>query len=342
LEGDRKKTHPDGTSEMDQADTLRQLMKERAAQGRQAAACEGPGPRVFTIASGKGGVGKSILAANLGALLARAGLRVLLVDGDTGLANLDILLGLPVESRPTLEQVLDGRADLRDAIVGVEPNLWLIPAATGLLEMRSHGPETRTRLLEVFEDCPWEMDAILIDAGAGIGPGVLSLQHPSFESLVVLTPDPTSFADAYSLIKLSHREAGVRRFGIAVNQVTDGRHAQVVFQKFKEVAARFSQGVELEYVGHLARDEKIARSVLKRKILVDLEQGSPSAACLELLAKRLAAKCQVTAGDPSIRGIPLKTGLSAATPNRFTEEPARAAPGNTAKFWRALLGEVRT
>jgi flagellar biosynthesis protein FlhG len=341
---------------MDQANTLRQLMRERAALDSLAPSDTGPAPKVFTLASGKGGVGKSLLAANLGALLARSGFRTLLVDGDTGLANLDILLGLPVENRPTLEHVLEGRASLKDAIVGVEPNLWLIPAATGLLELRSHGPETRLRLLEIFKDCPWEMDAIVIDAGAGIGGNVLSLQHPSFDNLVVLTPDPTSLADAYSLIKIARRDAGVRRFGIAVNQVTDGRHGLSVFQKLKDVAARFSDA-ELEYLGHCPRDEKIATSVLKRKILLDLDQGAPSVACLELIAKRLGARCKADLGSANApsnaasalspnAGYPLRTGHAGARApgiqSRFQEEPARVAPGNTAKFWRALLGEVRT
>jgi flagellar biosynthesis protein FlhG len=352
---------------MDQANTLRQLMRERAALDSVSPQADTPGPRVFTIASGKGGVGKSLLAANLGALLARSGLRTMLVDGDTGLANLDILLGLPVESRPTLEQVLSGEARLKDAIVGVEPNLWLIPAATGLLELRQGGPETRLRLLEMFKDCPWEMDVVLIDAGAGIGPNVLSLQHASFGSIVVLTPDPTSLADAYSLIKLARRDAGVRRFSIAVNQVTDGRHGLSVFQKLKDVAARFSDA-ELEYLGHCPRDEKIAASVLKRKILIDLDQGAPAVACLELLAKRMGGKCRMdrvaaessnatsyaTSSDSPNVLSPLRMGQTSAksektaaaeasgVSSRFQEEPARAAPGNTAKFWRALLGEVRT
>lgn len=328
---------------MDQANTLRKLMRERNAVD-SLIPDRGPGAQVITVASGKGGVGKSVLAANLGALLARSGLKCLLVDGDTGLANLDILLGLPQEHRATLEQVIDGQARLQDAIVGVEPNLWLIPAASGLLELRHSGPECRLKLLEIFKSCPWEMDVIILDAGAGIQSNVLSLHHPSFESLVVLTPDPTSLTDGYSLIKLLRKHSGVRRFSVAVNQVTDGRHGLAVFQKLKDVAARFTDA-ELEYLGHCTRDEKIMMSVMKRKILIDLDEGAPSVACLELLAKRLSAKCkpipareQVSVSVSPSWGSLVRTGQP---PSRFQEEPARAAPGNTAKFWRTLLGEVR-
>ena len=130
-----------------------------------------------------------------------------------------------------------------------------------------------------------------MDAGAGIQENVLSLHHPSFESLVVLTPDPTSLTDGYSLIKLLRNQAGVRRFSVAVNQVTDGRHGLSVFQKLKEVAGWFTDA-ELEYMGHCPRDEKIMMSVLKRKILLDLDEGAPSVACLELIAKRISRQMQ--------------------------------------------------
>ena len=312
----------------DQADTLRRLMRERVGtDSKQVDDSEAPAARVFTVASGKGGVGKSCLVANLGPLLARSGLKVLLVDGDVGLANLDILLGLPREHRATFEQVIDGKARIQDAIVGVEPNLWLVSSASGLSEVRNSSAETRERLIEVFQACPWEMDVILVDAGAGIGQNVLSLHNSLFESLIVLTPEPTAFADAYSLIKLLHWNAGIRRFGVVVNLVADGKQGQAMFQKLKDVAARFLD-VELEYIGHVQRDEKITQSVMKRKILVDLDGGASSVSCLELLAKRIFAKCQ----ESPIRG-------QAPTLARLRSDPNG---GNMARFWRTLLGEVKT
>ncbi len=319
----------------DQADTLRRLMQQRARNDERGEEPRSQ-PRVFTFASGKGGVGKTFLTANLGAALARSGLRVLLVDGDSGLANLDIMLGLPSEGRATFEQVLDGEASLQDAIVGVEPNLWLIPAGAGLSDLREGAPEDRVRLMEALESSPWEMDVILVDVGAGIQHNVLSLHSGAFESLVVLTPDPASMTDAYGLIKLLARHASVDRVGVIVNHVTDGRHAQILCDKLKDVTARFS-GSKIEYVGHCIRDEKITQSVLKRKILLDLFEGTPSVACLELLAKRISEKAQDYQRDRADR-------------RRFQEETSwvpgsalRASQqGNTARFWRTLLGEVKT
>ena len=325
----------------DQADTLRRLMKARdeLTPARKAREFTGSGPRIITVASGKGGVGKSSLVVNLGALLARSGLKVLLVDGDTGLSNLDILLGLPQEHRATLEQVIDGDARLQDAIVGVEPNLWLIPSSSGLMDLRQSGPETRSRLLEVFDECPWEMDIILMDIGAGIQDNVLSMHSPLFESIVVLTPEPTSLTDGYSLIKLLCNQVGVRRASIIVNQVTDGRQGLQTFQKLKDVAARFMD-VELEYLGHWQRDEKIRISVMKRKILLDLDERAPSIPCLELLAKRLCAKGLQDRVQGS--GVEVHSRVLLKTSSQFQDETALAVPGNTMKFWRNLLGEVKT
>lgn len=305
--------------------------RERAPEKRGA-----PHVPVVTVSSGKGGVGKSSLVANLGTLLARQGVRVLLVDGDLGLANLDILLG--VQTGATLEQLLGGTASLQEAVIGVEPNLWLLPAAAGLFELRDADRPTREKVLALFEDFPWEMDLILVDVGAGIQPNVLSLHSPLFESVIVLSPEPTSLTDAYSLIKLLRRHAGVTRASAIVNQVTDGMEGQQTFKKLKEVAGRFID-VELEYLGHCARDEKFLQAVMKRKSLLDLNRGGPGMQCLELLAKRLLSlvsrKAQLEAGR---RGGAQRAGI---TLGRFQEEPAHYAPRNTAHFFGKVLGEVK-
>jgi flagellar biosynthesis protein FlhG len=301
-------------------------------------------PKILTIASGKGGVGKSCFAAHIGTMLARNGYRVLLVDGDFGLANLDILLNVQhsVEPVATLEQVLMGSATIQEAVVGIEPGLWLIPATSGLMDYKDADYATRENLIRMFEQCPWEMDFIIVDAGAGIQSNVLSLHDPEFESIVMLTPEPTALTDAYGLIKLLRRNSGIKRASVIVNRVTDGREGTQTFQKLKDVAARFID-VQLDYLGHWQKDEKVTEAVMKRKILLDLDSGALSVPSLQLLAKRFQAKfiegvddtsslSQVRAGP--ISASPLRTG-------RFRDEPAHQAPGNTAGFFRTLLGEVK-
>lgn len=340
----------------DQADTLRRLMQERGPIGETSSS----GPFVVTFASGKGGVGKSTLVANLGALLARSGLRVLLVDGDFGLANLDILLG--VHSTVTLEQVLDGQASVQEAVIGLEPGLWLLPASSGLEHAQRWDEASKARLSRIFEECPWEMDVILVDIGAGIQEQVLSLHRPEYQSVVVITPEPTSLTDGYSLVKLLRLRRGVNKVSVIVNQAADGREGQQTFQKLKDVARRFID-VSIEYLGHCPRDEKFISSVMKRKILLDLDHGAPAVACLELLAKRLQAS-RSRGTDQNIGnglgrnfGEVLRVGgnsqarlqkqLESPTKSLFMDEQARARGSrNTASssqtgFWRTLLGEVK-
>jgi flagellar biosynthesis protein FlhG len=300
---------------MDQADTLRRLMQKRKSSSSGERTDGLARAQVLTVASGKGGVGKSSLVANLGALLARSGLRVLLVDGDFGLANLDILLG--VQAQGSVEQVLDGTIGVREAVVGVEQNLWLLPASTGFAAARAWKDDSRERLISLFESFPWEMDLVIVDAGAGIQDNVLRLHSPLYRSLVVLTPEPTSFTDAYGLIKLLKRECAVNRVSVIVNQVTDGREGIATFQKLKDVADRFLD-VRMEYLGHCVRDEKFVQAVMKRKTLLDLDSGTAAVQALELLAKRI--RCE--AGNPA--------GLNVVT-----------VPKNAAGFWRTLLGEVK-
>lgn len=260
---------------------------------------------VLTFSSGKGGVGKSCITANLGTLLARSGLRVLLVDGDFGLANLDMLLG--VSSGVTLEEVLDGKARIQDAIIGIEPNLWLLPASAGLLEARDYDSDLRERMIRLFDEFPWEMDLVLVDVGAGIQSNVLSLHSPAFRTCVVLSPDPTSLTDAYGLIKLLRKHCGITQVSVVVNQVTDGKEARLVFQRLRDVAARFID-VQIDYLGHWERDEKIVRAVMKRKTLLDWDQEARSLPSLELLAKQVrsrfiaeAVKAQAEAGAGFVR-----------------------------------------
>lgn len=315
---------------MDQADTLRRLMQQQR-KVEPGTPVRAGSPQVITVASGKGGVGKSCFSASLGTLLARRGKRVLLVDGDQGLANLDILLN--VQPTATLDQVLEGKASIQEAIVGVEPNLWLIPSASGLVDFRQADRETRSALVSLFEDCPWEMDFIILDAGAGIQNNVLSLHSPAFESIVMLTPEPTALTDAYGLIKLLRRQVGIKRCSVIVNQVTDGREGTQTFQRLQEVAAKFID-VQLEYLGHWQRDEKIKQAIIQRKTLLDLDSGASSLPSLELLAKRFTTKFVGQAKSATVVASALRTG-------RFTDEPAQVAPGNTGQFFRTLLGEVK-
>ncbi len=141
--------------------------------------------------------------------------------------------------------------------------------------------------------------------------------------------------DAYGLIKLLNQKVGIQRVSVVVNQVSDGREAQLIFQRLRDVASRFVD-VEIDYLGHWERDEKITQSVMKRKILLDLDSGARSIASLELVAKRLRSH---KLGESEVKRFHHSPGVRMDA--RFKDEPARLAPGNGARFWRTLLGGVK-
>ncbi|MCM2277221.1 MAG: hypothetical protein NDJ89_04040 [Oligoflexia bacterium] len=295
----------------DQAATLRKLMRDRAGLAEEARAAP-RAARVMTVSSGRSGVGRSSLVANVGALLARAGARVLLVDGDVERAGLDG--HFEARHRATIGAVLEGRAGLDEALVALEPNLWLLPASSGVLEAKGDA-----RVSALFEACPWEMDLVLVDSGAGTRESVLRFHGPFHDSVVVVTPEPAAIAEAYGLLKLLRGHSGVRRAEVIVNRVTHEPEARLVFEKLKEVVDRFL-GLELEYAGHCGYDENFTRAVMNRKILLDLNPGAPALPALELVSRRFRSRLSL---------------------NRIQDGPGQGKPGNTARFWRTLLGEVK-
>ncbi|HLE00003.1 MAG TPA: hypothetical protein VJB59_07080 [Bdellovibrionota bacterium] len=313
----------------DQAETLRKLMIGRvhSGEGDPDDSCS---PRVVTVASVTR-AGRSSFVAHLGVLLARLGHRVLLVDGNgiasTGSSRLEDVLG--VSGTATLEDVIRGMADLKQAVFGVEPNLWLVPAGAGLFELTQSDPETRGRVLEVLGRADHEVDVILVDARSG-------MHAPGSGTVIVLTPGDSALTEAYALVKRLKTETGISEVNVIVNRVTDGAEGVQTFKRLKNVVGRFTD-LSVEYLGHWPNDEKITQAVRKQKILLDLYPRAPSIACLELLAKRFRIKyLGISESDQASRIVkrPLTLG-------RFREEPARLAPGNTAKFWRTLLCEVK-
>ncbi len=306
----------------DQANTLRMLMQEKSRAQRQHQ------PQVISVSSGKGGVGKTCFVAHLGTRLARMGYRVMLIDGDFGLANLDIILNAQTEI--TVEQILSGKATVQSAILGIEPGLWLLPAGTGISELRAtERAEDRAKFLSLLQSIPWEMDFVIIDGGAGIHDQVLSLQHPDFISTVVMTPEPTSFTDAYGMIKILNRDVGIENVAIVVNQVADEAQALRCFQKLNQVVSNFL-GFELNYFGHWKKDPRVIQSVMNRKILLDLDERSESESLAEIadeFEKRLKNQ---------------HFSESAKAPGTGFESPfaGKARRMTTASFWNTILGEV--
>jgi flagellar biosynthesis protein FlhG len=261
--------------ELEQARALRKLKMKGPSNGRM---------RVISVTSGKGGVGKSSVVTNLAMSIASQGQRVLLLDGDFGLANLDILLDL--RPRGTIRDVLHGDKRAEDILVRVGPNVDILPASSGLLEMTTIGLEEKSRLLEIMQSLEHNYDVLLIDTGAGISDEVTWLNSSAGEIIVVATPEPTSIADAYALMKVLNQKHKIKDFRLLVNQARSEAEALKVYQQITAVSDRFLN-VSIDYLGHVLWDDLWTHAIRQRKPMVSAFPGSNAAKNFGRLADTL-------------------------------------------------------
>ena len=252
-----------------------------------------PRARVMTLVSGKGGVGKTNLAVNLSISLAAAGRRVLLVDADLGLANVDLLLGQ--RPRGDLGHVLAGRMPLAEIIQEGPAGIRWIPGASHMPAVSGMDERRREALIAGLTALETGHDYLIIDAPAGIGQGVLNLARQADELLLVTTPEPTAMMDAYLLLKAA-AAAGVELLGrvrLIVNMVTHRSDAQRVHGRIQEAARRFL-GLPVELLGYVSCDGHVGRAVQKQEPLVLAFPHSQAAWCV----RRLAVSVLEGAGGP--------------------------------------------
>ena len=250
--------------------------------------------RITAITSGKGGVGKTFMAANLAAALARRGKRVLVLDADLGLANLDVVLNL--YPKITLHDVFTGKAELNDAILQAPGGFSVLLAGSGLVEYSRLTPEVREQLQRIINTLAPRFDHILLDTGAGISDVVLYAVALADDVLVLATPEPTSMTDAYATIKVLATQQQRRAIRVVVNQVGrigEGRvirhQLQLVVDKF--VAPLLPEGGAapmLELIGEIPLDPGVRESVQKRRLLLELLPGSAAAQAVDAIAARIA------------------------------------------------------
>ena len=250
-----------------------------------------PSARISAITSGKGGVGKTFVSANLAAALARRGERVLVLDADLGLANLDVVLNLV--PKITLHDVFTGKHRLEDAIVPVAGGFSVLLAGSGMVEYSRLTPEVRDQLLATIEAVKPRFDRVLLDTGAGISDVVLYTISLADDVLVVTTPEPTALTDAYATIKVLATTQGRRAVQLAVNQVLKAGEGRTIRAQLQQVIDRYvSPGldgpVKLEYLGEVPVDLAVRESVQRRQLLLELFPGAPAAQAILALAARVA------------------------------------------------------
>jgi len=243
-------------------------------------------PRIIAVTSGKGGVGKTHIVANLGLALARQGLKILLIDADLGLANLDLLLGLT--PRFTINDVLQQQRRLEEVLVDGPEGLKVLPASSGIPELADLNEHQRLFLLDELDHYGGELDAVLIDTGAGISKNVMFFNLAARERIVVANNQPTSLTDAYALIKVMATQHRERSFKILVNDVPSAREASGVYLTLVQVAERFlGSDLRLEYLGFIPHDPTLARAALQQQPVMAISPRAQASLAFTEVAQRL-------------------------------------------------------
>jgi flagellar biosynthesis protein FlhG len=261
--------------------------------------------RTVAVASGKGGVGKTAIATNLAVALAQRGKKVLLVDGDLGLANVHLLLGM--SPRHNLKDVVLGKRSIEDVVLEGPHGIRVLPASSGIEELANLDDFRREKLVRSIQDLDGQLDFVLVDTGAGIARNVTSLALAADEVLVVTTPEPPSFSDAYALIKVLARRALQAPPRLVVNMVSGYDEWQEVAARIALVSRRFL-GLELTQWGYVYLDPAVGQSIQEQEPFVQAHPYSLAAKCIQQLAGRMLE-------DPGYESGGLEGFLRGVTPD---------------------------
>lgn len=265
---------------IDQATELRRQIGRAPLPGRiPAGRCQ-----VVSVTSGKGGVGKTYVVVNLALALSRAGQKVAILDGDFGLANVDVVLGLTPQYH--LGHVIAGVQSLRSIVMEGPEGIHIIPASSGIQELTDLGERKRQILLRQLTDLVQDYDFLLIDTAAGISDNVIRLLNASQRVIVVALPEPTAIVDAYALIKVLFRKDEGKDVYLLVNQAQDSEEAEEVHRQLSYVIDRFL-GHRIGFLGSIPRDAKVSDSVRRQEPLLLTHPRTQSSRCFLRIAELL-------------------------------------------------------
>lgn len=239
--------------------------------------------QVIAVTGGKGGVGKSNVSINLSIALAERGRRVVLLDADLGLANIDVLLG--ITSKGNIADVISGEASLRDVMVEGPQGVKIVPASSGTQKMVSLNPMEHAGLINAFSEIANDLDVLIVDTAAGISEGVVSFLRAAQEVLMVVCDEPTSITDAYALIKLLNRDYDMYRFRVLANMVKSQEEGRHLFSKLTHVTDRFLD-VALQYVGCIPFDEAVKKSVQRQRPVLEAYPRAKASLAFKSLAEK--------------------------------------------------------
>lgn len=245
-----------------------------------------PATRVLAITSGKGGVGKTNIVANLGYAFSSLGKKVLILDADMGLGNLDVLLG--IAPKYNLSHVFSGEMDIEDIVEEGPGNLKILPASSGIQELTQLSTDQKLLILSELDSLVENVDILLIDTAAGISSNVMDFNVSAHEIIVVVSPEPTSITDAYALMKVLSLRYAEKCCKLLVNMVSSEQEGLEVYRQLELVTHRFLD-IEIEYQGCVLYDEKVTKGIKRQKLISELFPGAKASRCFFDLAKKIAA-----------------------------------------------------
>ena len=240
--------------------------------------------RVIAVTGGKGGVGKTNISVNLGAALANRGNRVVLLDGDMGLANIDVVLGLTPAKN--ISDVLSGEATLKDVMVEGPSGMKVIPAASGVQDMVNLSSAHHSGIIHAFSELSDQLDVLIIDTAAGISSDVVNFVKASQEVLVVVCDEPASITDAYGLIKMLSTKHGVDHFRVLANMVRSDQEGMSLFSKLQKVTSRFLD-INIQYAGCIPHDENLRKAIKRQRAVYQAYPKSNASIAFDKLANQV-------------------------------------------------------
>jgi flagellar biosynthesis protein FlhG len=261
----------------DQAQTLRELAKERQI------------PHIITITSGKGGVGKTNLAANLSIAFSQMGKRVLLFDADLGLSNVSVVLGMLPPPRYNVYHFIKGERPLNEVVAEGPAGLKVIAGAVGEIEVAELSAEKRALLLKEFSNLFEVVDMVVVDTGAGLSMNILRFIEASDVTVLVCTPEPTSITNAYGMLKAVYKNGAKTQVELVINRVSSIMEGKRVAERFVEAAAHFL-GARVSILGYITEDVHIQRAIKEKSPLALIYPRSKAFSCILHIRDRLCHK----------------------------------------------------
>ena len=240
--------------------------------------------KVLAVTGGKGGVGKTNLSVNLSIAISEMRRRVVLMDADLGLANVDVLLGL--KAKYNLADVLSGNKTIRDILLTGPGGVKIVPASSGVQQMAGLSTQEHAGIIHAFSDIADQMDVLVVDTAAGISDTVVRFVRAAQEVIVVVCDEPSSITDAYALMKVLNLEHDVFRFRVIANMTRSTQEGINLFNKLNAVCDRFLDA-SLQYVGHVPFDENVRKAVQKRMPIIHYAPRSKAAMAVKVLAQKI-------------------------------------------------------